>query len=155
MAVISAGAVDHWLRCATAALILSAELGVDRIVTERELRFAERTERRTIASVEVGSLPGGVPRLHRPDLVVLEGERATAIEVELSAKAPARLDVIIRAWRRAVGGRRLDGVRYLCAPGPARRGVERTRARLVRIEEAPPRHRPGEPIIFPSSSGEG
>jgi len=158
VAVISPGAVDHRLRCATAALVLSAELGVDRIVTERELRFAERTEGRPIASAEVGTLPGGAPRLHRPDLVVLEGERATAIEVELSAKAPARLDAIIRAWRRTVAARRIDGVRYLCAPGPARRAVERsverTHARLVRIEEAPPRHRPGEPIAVVSPPGE-
>lgn len=142
VAAISPGAVDHWMRCATAALLLAEECGPDRLIaSERELRAAERTEGRPIASAEVGFLPGGRPRLHRPDLAVLGGERAVAIEVELTAKAPARLDAIVRAWRRTAT---VSEVRYLCAPGPARRAVERAvertiAERFVRIEEAPPR----------------
>jgi hypothetical protein len=70
-AVVSPGAIDHWLRCATAAQILAARFGAHRILTERELAFAERHERRPLASAKLGELPNGRPRLHRPDLVVL------------------------------------------------------------------------------------
>jgi hypothetical protein len=70
-AVISPGAIDHWLRCATTARLLAERFGADRILTERELAFAERHERRPLASAKIGELPDGRPRLHRPDLVVL------------------------------------------------------------------------------------
>jgi hypothetical protein len=71
VAVISPGAVDHWLRCATTAELLAAEFGVERVISERELRAAERLEGKAIASAKLGELPSGHPRLHRPDLVVL------------------------------------------------------------------------------------
>jgi hypothetical protein len=71
LAIVSPGAVDHWLRCATIANSLGVRFGPDRILTERELAFAERHERRPIASAVIGELPNGDPRLHRPDLVVL------------------------------------------------------------------------------------
>ncbi len=92
VAVISPGSVDHWLRCASTSLLLAEEFGADRILTERELCLFERIERRAIASAKVGELPGGKPRLHRPDLVVLSEERPIAIEVELTPKAPHRLE---------------------------------------------------------------
>ena len=137
VAVVSPGSVGHWLRCASTALLLGEEFGPERILTERELRLHERIEGRPIASAKVGELPGGAPRLHRPDLAVLTDERPIAVEVELTPKAPHRLEQLIRAWRRASW---IAEVRYLCAPGATRRAVERavekTRAEgRVRIEE--------------------
>lgn len=137
VAVVAPGSVEHWLRCASVGLELEADYGPEHVLSERELRLAERIESQAIASARVGELPSGAPRLHRPDLAVLAGERPVAIEVELSPKAPRRLERLIRAWRRASW---VAEVRYLCAPGPARRAVERaihkTRAEgRVRIEE--------------------
>jgi hypothetical protein len=119
--VVSPGAVDHWLRCASTAQRLAAEFGADRILTERELRLLERLEGRPIASAKLGELPSGHSRLHRPDLVVFADQGVIAIEVELTPKAPRRLLALIRAWR---GADWVAEVRYYCAPGPTRRGVE-------------------------------
>ncbi len=41
-----------------------------------------------IASAKVGDYPDGSPRLHSPDLAILNGERPIAIEVELTPKSP-------------------------------------------------------------------
>jgi hypothetical protein len=70
LALVSPGAVEHHLRCATTALWLGERHGHDQILTERELVLAERIEGKPIASAKVGELPGGAPRLHRPDLVI-------------------------------------------------------------------------------------
>jgi hypothetical protein len=83
VAVISPGAVDHWLRCASTAELLAAEFGPERVISERELRAAERLEGRPLASAELGQLPSGHPRLHRPDLVILPP--ASADEAPASA----------------------------------------------------------------------
>jgi hypothetical protein len=113
------------------ALRLHRERAPARILSAAELRLAEEIEERPIASAVVGSLPDGRDRLHRPDLVALEGERVLAIEVELSPKAPRRLLRIIRGWRRA---RHVDEVLYCCAPTITRRAVE-TAVRRARAEE--------------------
>ena len=153
LAVVSPGAVDHWLRCATTAQHLAAEFGADRVLTERELALHERIEGKPIASARLGENPDGSPRLHRPDLAVLPSatypvsiedwriRRPIAVEVELSPKAPRRLEKILRAWRRAGW---VEEVRYYCAPGTTTRAVQRavdkTRAeQTVRIYEALPR----------------
>lgn len=117
LAKASPATVDHWLRCASTAQYLALEFGADQILTERELVLAERIEGRLIASAQLG---GG--RTHRPDLVALCEGSTIAIEVELSAKAPRRLEALIRAWRRASW---VAEVRYYCAPGQTRRAVER------------------------------
>jgi hypothetical protein len=153
VAVISPGAVDHWLRCATTAELLVAEFGPERVISERELRAAERLEGRAIASAKLGELPSGHPRLHRPDLVVFAEDGVIAVEVELTPKAPRRLLSIIRAWR---GAECVDAVRYYCAPGPTRRGVELAVAKAyagsrVEILEAVPRAR-SEQASNPDSS---
>lgn len=122
VATVSPGSVDHWLRCATTALELGEEFGSDRILGERELVLAERIEGRPIASARIGELPSGAPRLHRPDLVVLTQGMPIAVEVELTPKAPRRLEAIVRSWRRAGC---VEEVRYYCEPGQARRAVER------------------------------
>jgi hypothetical protein len=88
----------------------------------REVRFAELDARNPIASAVVGELPDGRPMLHRPDLVVRTEGRTMAIEVELTPKAPRRLRMIVRAWRRA---RHVDQILYLVPPGPTQRAVER------------------------------
>lgn len=54
-------------------------------------------------------------RLHRPDLIVI-GQQLEAIEVELTPKAPRRLDKIVRGWARAVALGQYKRVRYLCSP---------------------------------------
>lgn len=153
LAVVSPGAVDHWLRCATTAQRLAAEFGAERILTERELALHERIEGKPIASARLGENPDGSPRLHRPDLAVLPPvtypvsiedwriRRPIAVEVELTPKAPRRLEQIIRAWRRAGW---VEEVRYCCAPGTTTRAVQRavdkTRAeQTVHIYEAVPR----------------
>jgi hypothetical protein len=156
-AIVSPGAVDHWLRCATVAGLLADRFGPDRILTERELAFAERHERSPIASAKIGELPDGRPRLHRPDLVVLppdhhlmrlhregaapyvsspggnhvaepgEDDEVISVEVELTPKSPKRLREIVRGWRRASW---IDEVHYLCEPGQTRRAVERAVEKL-------------------------
>jgi len=103
----SAGAVRH--EAAVARVGIWLEAGGHRVLSERELLAAERVEGRRIYSVRTGE------RLHRPDLVVI-GERPEAVEVELTPKAPRRLDVILRAWARAVASGQYEGVRYLCPP---------------------------------------
>jgi len=110
--VVSPGAVDHWLRCASTAHQLAAEFGLERVITERELRATERLEGRPIASAKLGELPSGHPRLHRPDLVVFAEYGVIGIEVELTPKAPRRLLSIVRAWR---GADCISEIRYLCA----------------------------------------
>jgi hypothetical protein len=65
------------------------------------------------------------PRAHRPDLLLLPATfpaaPATAVEVELTVKAPERLTAICRAWSRS---RAVGGVIYM-APEAVRRPLER------------------------------
>jgi hypothetical protein len=119
---VSPGAVDHWLACAEVALWAEGRWGRDSLMSERELRFAELEASKPIASAIVGELPDGRPMLHRPDLVVRDNGRTMAIEVELTSKAPRRLERIVRSWRRA---RYVDRVLYLVSAGPTQRAVER------------------------------
>ncbi len=118
---ISPGAFHHWLVSSRVAYELAAKYPRAKLISEAELRQREQTDGSAFASAEVGQLPNGNPRLHRPDLVLVpEGGRPTAIEVELTAKAPDRLRAIIRGWGRA---RTIARVVYLCAPGKTYRAV--------------------------------
>jgi hypothetical protein len=142
-AKVTPGAVDHLLRCTSTALQLGERYGDERILSERELVLAEQIAGRPIASADLGERRGG-PCLHRPDLVVQADSGMIAVEVELTAKAPYRLQHLIRAWRSTIGSKRIAEVHYLCAPGQARRAVERAvfkvRAeQFVVIAEVPPR----------------
>ena len=121
-AKVSPGQVDHWLACADVALWAEGRWGEAAVMSERELRFAEQDPMRPIASSVVGELPGGRPMLHRPDLVVTDQDRRMAIEVELTTKAPRRLEQIVRSWRRA---RHVEKVLYVVPAGPTQRAVER------------------------------
>ncbi|MEK6272499.1 MAG: hypothetical protein AABM42_07615 [Actinomycetota bacterium] len=119
---VTPGAVDHWLACADVGIWAEGRWGRHAVMSEREVRFAELDAPKPIASAIVGELPDARPMLHRPDLVVRDDGRTMAIEVELTPKAPRRLEHIVRSWRRA---RHVDQVLYLCPPGPTQRAVER------------------------------
>lgn len=143
VAKVSPGAVDHWLRSTTVALDLGERYGRDRVLTEREIVAKEALEGRAMAKARLG-ISGHRERFHRADLAVLTSEGVIAIEVELTPKAPRRLEELIRAWRSAIGGREVLEVRYLCEPGQTRRLVERvvrkvSAERFIQIEEAPAR----------------
>ena len=123
VARITPALVTHWLACADVALWAEAKWGPEQVISEREIRLREQIEAKVFASAKVGELPNGEPRLHRPDLAVINGaERPTAIEVELSPKAPWRLRGIIAGWRRATI---IERVIYFAAQGETMRGVER------------------------------
>jgi hypothetical protein len=94
-----------------------------RVESERELRVREADEGRLVGSAKLGELPGGQPRLHRPDLVLSMPRPGVviAVEVELSTKSPRRLAAICRAW---AGARHVDAVVYM-AEGATARAVER------------------------------
>lgn len=128
-------AVRH--EAAVACVGASLETSGHRVLSERELLAAERLEGRRIYSVKVGE------RLHRPDLIVI-GQQLEAIEVELTPKAPRRLDKIVRGWARAVALGQFERVRYLCAP--------RT---LLLLERALLRTSAGEAVVAESMPASG
>lgn len=143
VAKVSPGAVDHWLRCATVALGLGVRYGHDRVLTEREFVATEVLEGRSVVRAKLGGAGDG-ERFHRADIAVLVEEGVIAVEVELTPKAPRRLEELVRAWRRAVGAGEVAEVRYLCEPGQTHRLVERVvkrvqAERFIQIEEAPAR----------------
>jgi hypothetical protein len=117
--------VGHWIACGAVALELEGEFGTDALRGEREIRALERGRERPVASAELGETASGARRLHLADLVVL-GERTLAVEVELTPKAPRRLEEIVRAWRRA---RWVDEIRYYVPSGSTRAGLERAISR--------------------------
>jgi hypothetical protein len=101
------------------------EMAGERILSEREIVAAERAEGKRVYSAELGR-----GRVHRADLIRLGPGGPEAIEVELTTKAAARLDAILRAWRFAVAEGRLARVAYHCAPR-TRRFVEAAIARTA------------------------
>lgn len=101
------------------------------LLSEREILARERAIGEPAFSA---SLPNR--SVHRADLVELGpgGEAKRAVEIELSTKGAARLDELMRAWRRAVLDGRLTGVDYHCAPRTlpyVRRAIERTKTESV------------------------
>jgi hypothetical protein len=122
----------HAIACAAVAGALERRYPDHRVMGEPELRLEERERGTCLACVRVGNGSAGAPLLHRPDLVLLPREPGVglpvAVEVELTVKAPQRLERICRAWARA---RSLAGVLYLVAPEverPLLRAVERAAA---------------------------
>lgn len=121
----SLASVGH--ESAVAELAAALERQGQRTLSEREILARERAEGRRLLSAQ---LTGG--RFHRADLIRAgeDGEPPEAIEVELTAKGQARLDQLLRAWRRAVAEKRLSRVRYLCPPqtrGVVERAIKRTK----------------------------
>jgi hypothetical protein len=111
---------------------LAARLERDgqRFLSERQIFALERAAGEPTFSASLGN-----GRLHRADLIrVDDDQRYEAIEVELSTKGAARLDQLMRAWRRAVLDRRVARIVYRCAPRTmpyVKRAVERTRTESV------------------------
>jgi hypothetical protein len=136
--------VGHWIACGDVALLLETEFGPGAVLSEREIRALERDEARPVASAVVGESPDGPLILHRPDLAMRSDGRLLAIEIELTPKAPRRLETIVRAWRRA---RWVAGVRYYVSPGTTSQAVaravrathseERIEIRELRLERFP------------------
>ncbi|HUA75626.1 MAG TPA: hypothetical protein VL988_12795 [Solirubrobacteraceae bacterium] len=138
---VSAANARHMVASAHAAALLQRLYPDHELIGEPALRRAERIAGARIASVSLSGLGRGVApgepgrravRTHRPDLVLLpraaRGGRPVAVEVELTVKAPRRLEAICRAWARA---RHVDGALYLTAPG-----VERALARAIEAAHA-------------------
>lgn len=122
VAEVSPGSVMHWLRCATVAHLLREHYGAERVLTEREIAYAERLERQPLASAEVGRWRSGARRLHRPDLAVLTDAGVLAIEIELTAKSPSRLERIMTGWLISSW---VSEVHYLSPAGQTHRAVQR------------------------------
>ncbi len=115
---VSAASARHQIACAHAAAALSRCYPHHLVCGERELQRDERALGRRLASARMSCSRWGDS--HRPDLVMwppAHGAGPLAVEVELSAKAPARLREICLAWARA---RHVAGVLYLAAPAALR-----------------------------------
>jgi hypothetical protein len=114
---VSPATAVHAIACASVAATLERAYPDHRLVGERELLGAAGDQAATLA----GDASRAVARIggvgHRPDLVLLPDasstELPTAVEVELTAKSPSRLQAICRAWARA---RCVAGVLYVVAP---------------------------------------
>jgi hypothetical protein len=122
---LSAVAIGHDAAVAELAAVL--ERSGERLLSEREILARERAEGKRVLSAALSS-----GRFHRADLVRIDagGKPREAIEVELSMKGAARLDELLRAWRRAVAEQRITGVTYRCGPRTRRyveQAIERTR----------------------------
>jgi len=106
------------------------------LLSEREILALERAE-----GVHALSATLSNDKPHRADLIRVDerGEPFEAIEVELTTKGAARLDELMRAWRRAVVERRVTRVVYRCAPRTRRyveRAIERTRTtEMIDVED--------------------
>ncbi len=112
---------------AVARLAAQMESTGARLLSEREALAHERGKGRRVYSLKIE----GGRRLHRCDLIAeaSDGGPPEAIEVELSVKGSARLDLILRSWRRAIAEGRFRGVVYHCSPRAFEgvgRAVERT-----------------------------
>jgi hypothetical protein len=129
---LSVANAPHALECARVASALERAYPDHHVMGERELRRDERESGTPLASACLGHGPGGVPLLHRPDLVLWPDDRSerlpVAVEVELTVKAPQRLLEICRAWARC---RCVAGTLYLASEpvrGPLARAIERAQA---------------------------
>jgi hypothetical protein len=133
VASFSPGSVEHELRCASVALWLAEQIGgFQLVIPEREIAFMEHHDGKPFASAEVKNGVGKFSS-HRADLAIrLDTNELHAIEVELTPKAPRRLEEIIRGWRRFPG---VGAVVYFCRKGKTQRGVERAIKR-VQAEES-------------------
>ena len=101
-----------------------------RLLSEREIVAREREEGERMFSARLES-----GKFHRADLVRTDEDgKPEAIEVELTPKGAARLDHLLRAWRRAVAEKRLSRVSYMCPPRTrpmVERAVQRTRTEVA------------------------
>jgi hypothetical protein len=121
----SLSTIRHWQL--TAQVGAQLEAAGERMFSEREIIVAERLEGDRVYSAR-GQFERGH---HRPDLIRLT-DPPEAIEVELTNKAPGRLDERLRSWRWAIGIEedcRVARVIYLCPPATLKyveRSIDRT-----------------------------
>jgi hypothetical protein len=111
---VSAAGARHQVACASAAVGLERRFPEHLVCGERELQREERILGERLASARM-SWRSRWGDSHRPDLVMwplAAGADPVAVEVELTAKAPARLAEICRAWARCP---HVAGVLYLAA----------------------------------------
>ncbi len=124
---LSVATARHAIVCASVAAALERLYPDQELIGERELRREESRGSIPLASASLGTRVDGAPALHRPDMVLWSGasreDARVAVEVELTVKAPRRLQTICRAWARC---RRVSGVLYLVTPqvrGPLERAI--------------------------------
>jgi hypothetical protein len=130
---VSASNAAHLAVCASVAAALERSYPDHRVEGERELRRAESALGAPLASARLNAPEARGRRWHRPDLVLhapAAGAPPTAVEVELTVKAPQRLEQICRAWARA---RCVAGVLYL-APASVEGALARAIARAQAAE---------------------
>jgi hypothetical protein len=122
---VSPANAAHAIECAAVAAELEFAYPDHRLMGERELRREEREAGKRLASASLGRGPDGLANSHHPDLVLWPrgtgGLLPVAVEVELTVKAPRRLQEICLAWARC---RCVAGVLYLVSP-EVRRPLER------------------------------
>jgi hypothetical protein len=122
------------------AVLLERRYGRGSVGGVGEIRAAQASLGGPVASAPVGVAS------HLSDLVVWGSQGAgrpggTAIEVELTAKAPERLRTIVSAWWAATSRGVVTGALYVCSP-QARRAVARAieatgTKREVRVADMP------------------
>jgi hypothetical protein len=116
-------------------LMLAARRGrfgpVKEVVSERRMRSHDGRDRdrSTRFGVRLGGVgPGGLDRLHHPDMVaVTESGHRVAFELELSTKSPDRRERILAAYG---ADRRIDAVVYMVEHAAVGRAIERSAARV-------------------------
>ncbi len=105
-----------WHSIAMAYVAARLELAEHEVLSEHEILANQRLYGDREGSIEVPAA-NGRRAYHRPDMTALDDEGYEwAVEVELTAKAPGRLDELMRAWRTAVLLGKVNGVLYLCPP---------------------------------------
>jgi hypothetical protein len=134
--------VQHATELAAAAVALHGALPGWELLSERELRVTEADEGKLIASASLGELPGGRQALHRPDLALLDrDDRVLSIEIELSVKAPRRLQTICRAYAErgtsATSTTSRSRRRREPSRAPSPRRAQRIASRSCRSETSP------------------
>lgn len=153
---VSPSSALHLIECARVAAALERCYPDHRVQGERELRGEEREHGGALAGAQLGAGRRGEARRHCPDLVLWpsgpEGGLPVAVEVELTVKAPERLEEICRGWARA---RWVAGVLYLASPDAERaleRAIQRAQAQ-ERVVVVPLQALPGRPIERTVPSG--
>ncbi|HLH15491.1 MAG TPA: hypothetical protein VKV16_11920, partial [Solirubrobacteraceae bacterium] len=133
---ISVANAPHAIACARATAALERAYPDHRVMGERELRLLERELGEPVGSARLQAPASvvdaiGAPTLHRPDLVLWPAQPEglpVAVEVELTVKAPRRLEEICRAWARC---RSVAGTLYLADEhvlAPLARAIARAQA---------------------------
>ena len=109
--LIDLGCFRHDAALAWLQLAIQLTTG-EEILTERQMRAADRDGTHEPFYLELHELgPGGRPRRHYPDLVLLDpGGRRRALELELTQKSRSRLELILIAY---AAHPQIDSVIYL------------------------------------------